>query len=142
MNEQELREMVCENMPKMRLSLYQFERLLKRRQPNLAAVLQQKEISSEIYCVQWFVTLFSVDFDSPALYTIWDLFLLRGWKFMFQLSLAVLQQLSPAICALDCESTIACLKSALRDRHLNHVRVQDLIRNCRSRPSDSRSASR
>ena len=139
-NEQALRELVCEGMPKMRLSLYQLERLLQRRQPELWTTLQTKEIGSEIYCVQWFVTLFSFDIDSPALYTVWDIFLLRGWKFLFQLSLAILQLLSTTILTLDSESLIGRLKAALRDRLLSHVLHP--LHNARPRPSDSPFASR
>lgn len=89
--------------------------------PDIYSALISKEITCELFCVQWFVTLFSYDFDFPALYTIWDLFLLHKWKFVFQMSIAVLQQMEEKIEKLDYEHLIHYMKNAIRDRLFSHV---------------------
>lgn len=44
---------------------------------------------------------------------IWDLFLLQGWKFAFQLSLVILKNVTKKIEAMRHDELVAYLRSAL-----------------------------
>jgi hypothetical protein len=120
-NHHGLKEFLKERMPRMKLALSQMERLLARHLPSVHAALRMKEVAYELFCVQWFVTLFSFDVASDSLYTIWDVFLVRGWKFAFQLAIAFLQQMAPSIRTLEYEPLVAYIKSAIRDETFSHV---------------------
>lgn len=119
LNIYELKEFLKPNMPRAKLACYQLDKLLLKHIPKVYADLHKKEISSELFCIQWFVTIFSYDFDSPFLYVIWDFFLIRKWKFIFQLSVAIIKQLANFIKVLDNEPLISYIKSALREGKLN-----------------------
>ena len=120
-NRYQLNELLRDNMPRLKLILYQMERLMQMHLPEVYGSLNAKEITCEMFSVQWFVTLFSYDFDSPFVYIIWDLFLLRKWKFLFQLALAILQQMAPQIDSLPYEELLSFIKNCLRDGQLNPV---------------------
>lgn len=121
LNNFELKEFLKPSMPKMKLACYQLDQLLCKHLPIVYAELHSKEISCELFCIQWFITIFSSDFDSPFLYQIWDFFLVRKWKFIFQLSIAILKQMAVFIKVLDNEVLISHIKMALRDGQLSQV---------------------
>ena len=121
MNKYELREYVKESMPKMKVTIYQLRRLIEMHVPGIYKQLQEKEIGCELFCVQWFITIFSYDFDGACLYTIWDLFLVRRWKFIFQMSIAILRAMSGKIASLESDGLLHYMKSAIRDKSINEV---------------------
>jgi len=119
----ELGEFLKENMPKLKIALYQLEKLIELNIPEIYKAMQSKDVCLELFAVQWFVTLFSYDFEPPHLYMIWDLFLIKGWKFIFQLAIAILQHMKKQFIQLDYENLVAYLKSAIRDNHLDNLSV-------------------
>ena len=77
-------------MSSLKLSLFQLDHLIEENEPRIASIFYSKGISSELFSIQWFVTIFSYDVNLSDLEIIWELFLLKGWKFILQLSLAII----------------------------------------------------
>ena len=100
-------------MPKLKLLLYQLERLMQIYVPDAYSALLAKEVPCEVFSIQWYVTLFSHDFELSLLVVIWDLFLLHRWKFMFQLSISILRLMSNKIEELEYDELVGYLKAAL-----------------------------
>ena len=108
-------------MPKLKLLLYQLERLMQIYVPDVYAALLAKEVPCEVFSIQWYITLFSHEFEPISLGTIWDLFLIQRWKFMFQLSIAILKQMAPKVEALEYDELVVYMKTALAKNLLPKV---------------------
>eukprot|EP00826_Nyctotherus_ovalis_P013928 TRINITY_DN13833_c0_g1_i3.p2 TRINITY_DN13833_c0_g1~~TRINITY_DN13833_c0_g1_i3.p2 ORF type:complete len:288 (-),score=53.90 TRINITY_DN13833_c0_g1_i3:51-914(-) len=115
MSKYQLKDYLTENMPKLKLSLYQLEKLIQVHLPHIHKLLQKNAIPCELFAVRWLVTLFGCDLTPPYLYTVWDVFLLRGWKFLFQFALSVLDQLGKRTLLPDYERLVFCLKNSARE---------------------------
>ena len=113
-NKYQLKEFFNGDMTKLKLSLHQMKHLIKLNIPDIFVILEEKEISCELFILQWFITIFSYDFDSPSLKTLWDLFLINGWKFIFQVSLEILKELREKIYNYESEKLLHCLKESIR----------------------------
>jgi len=107
-------------MPRLKLSLHQLDKLIQIYLPSLHKIFQKKEITAELFAVQWFITLFAYDVPFHSLKVIWDLFFLKGWKFIFQLSLAILSRLPLLAPSIDSEALISLIK--------NVVRIEPIVR--------------
>lgn len=105
-------------MPRLKLALYQLERLVQIYLPDVYEDLLRKEIGCELFAVQWLVTLFSSDFDEKCLHVVWDLFLARGWKVIFQVALALLMVMQKQIAEVEYEDLICMLKNGIRENKL------------------------
>lgn len=110
-------------MPRLKLSLYQLDKLIDIHIPRLSKVFRSGEISAELFAVQWFVTVFSYDVDWPELGVVWDLFLHRGWKFVFQLAVAILREVPLNYYEAEPEVLIAYIKKVVKV-----VEMQGLVR--------------
>ena len=102
-------------MPLLKVLLYQLERLIQIYIPDVYAALQLGDVPCEIFSIQWFLTLFSCDFELPSLAKIWDLFLFLGWKFLFQLSIVILKHVGKKIEGIKLEDLGSYLKSAVEN---------------------------
>ncbi len=100
-------------MPQLKLRMYQLERLMQIYVPDVYATLLSKEVPCEVFSIQWYVTLFSHDFEPSLLSVVWDLFLLRKWRFLFQLSLSILRQLAPKVEELEYDELVVYLRTAV-----------------------------
>ena len=81
--------------------------------PDVYAALLAKEVPCEVFSIQWYLTIFSHDFEPTMLAKIWDLFLLLKWKFVFQLSISILKHMSRNVEELEYDELVVYLKSAL-----------------------------
>lgn len=81
--------------------------------PEVHRELVEKEVSGELFSVQWFITLFAYDVPLHSLGVLWDLFFLKGWKFVFQVLLAILSCL-PSHHSPDSETLIFRIKNVIR----------------------------
>jgi hypothetical protein len=118
-------------MPLLKQLLYQLERLIQIYVPDVYASLQAKEIPCEVFSIQWYLTLFSCDFEPITLAKVWDIFLLEGWKFMFKLSISILKNMSCTIEGLKHDELVSYLKSALeKNQPLKVILVRTNRREC------------
>eukprot|EP00826_Nyctotherus_ovalis_P046368 TRINITY_DN5234_c0_g1_i2.p1 TRINITY_DN5234_c0_g1~~TRINITY_DN5234_c0_g1_i2.p1 ORF type:complete len:291 (+),score=72.90 TRINITY_DN5234_c0_g1_i2:547-1419(+) len=118
-----LRELLKETMPKLKLSLYQLDKLIDIHIPRLSKTFRCGEISAELFAVQWFVTVFSYDIGWPELGVVWDLFLHRGWKFAFQLAIAILREVPLSYYEVEPEVLISYIKNVVKV-----AEMQELVR--------------
>ena len=100
-------------MPRLKLLLYQLERIMQIYIPDTYSLFVSKEIPFEVFSIQWYLTLFSHDFDPITLSKIWDLFLLFKWKFLFQLSVVILKKMTKKIEELEYGKLVLFLRTAI-----------------------------
>jgi len=93
------------DMGVLRLRLYQMDRLLLRRSPDLHANLSKLGIPPSSYAAPWMLTLFSnfTALDLPSVLMVWDVALCSGhgngfWGCILSVCLSILQTLSPLLC--------------------------------------------
>jgi len=108
-------------MPLLKLVLYKLERLMQIFVPEVYTTLLVKEVPYEVFSIQWYLSLFSCDFDSSNLITLLDLFLILHWKFIFQLSIVILKKMREKIELLKPDKLAVYLKSALSQNLIPRV---------------------
>ena len=74
----------------LRLWLYQLDRLMEVRMPELFAHLREEGLESSIFATKWFQTLFIYSLPMRYACRIFDVFLLEGPLVLFTVSLAIL----------------------------------------------------
>lgn len=109
------------DMPLMKLLLYQLERLMQIFVPEVYNVLILKEIPYEMFSIQWYLSLFSYDFDFDHLKKLWDLFLVLRWKFLLQLSIVILKKMQKSVEELSFRKLAEYVKSALNHNLISTV---------------------
>lgn len=77
----------------MELCVYQFQQLLGTLMPELAHHFEEQSISPFMFATDWFMTMFVTALPLPSVERVWDLFLVDGWKALFQTGLAILAQM-------------------------------------------------
>lgn len=108
-------------MPLLKQLLYQMEKLMQRFVPEVCSELQEKEVPYEVFSIQWYLSIFSCDFDSANLIKLWDLFLMLRWKFLLQLSIAILRRMCVKVKELAYDKLVVYLKSALSRNQIPRV---------------------
>lgn len=120
------------SMVHLRLRLYQLDRLLLRRAPELHSHLDGEGVVVSTYATPWLLTLFASFhcFDAGSVESIWDQFLVQGWPVMFRCCLAILLSLQPLVMDQPME---VCMKVLHAPR--NHYASVDWSSNGRSSSS-------
>jgi len=99
-----------ERIPKLKLRIYQLDRLLRWTYPHLHAHFTAIELSPEVITAQWFLTLFTYTFPVvPTVLELWDYIFLTGWEGMFKVALSLLGSLQPKLLELDDFESIVML---------------------------------
>ena len=111
----------------LKLRLYQLEKLIAIYLPNIDKIMKKKEINCELFGVQWFITFFGCDFVEPYIYTIWDLFLINDWEFIFQLSLSIIKNFEICFEKLNNEKIMENIKTKIRTNETLQAKV---IKHC------------
>lgn len=108
-------------MPLLKQLLHQLERLIQIFVPEVYSELLTKDVPCLLFSAQWYLSLFSCDFDSTNLVMLWDLFLLLRWKFVFQLSIIILKRMRKKVEELKHDKLAIYLKSALSQNQIPRV---------------------
>ena len=111
----EMAGMFSRGMVKSAQCLWQMHNLTKTHLPDVAAHLKKQGIVPTMYatqvrsqypsceerwshtpcynvfCKQWFITVFTYNFKFELVTRIWDIFLYEGWKVVFRIALAILK---------------------------------------------------
>jgi len=103
-------------------SMHQFSVLFKKYLPQLFEHFDYHQINILHYWWPWFSTLFIKQFELPDVYRIWDVLLLEGPQYLFQLGLAKLKLMQEDLLALDFEDIILYLQKGSHD-----IKLQELI---------------
>ena len=116
-----MKQVWMKGLPKLKELLYKLDKLMQIYVPNVYNSLLKNQIPSEIFNVQWFLTIFSFDFDPNTLIKVWDIFLVRRWKFVFQLSISILRHISKKVKNLNCIEFAEYLKSGIAKNKIPKV---------------------
>jgi hypothetical protein len=90
-------------VPKMKLRVYQLDKILRWTLPKLHAHFTKIQLTPEILVAQWFITLFSYTVSISRTMLIWDYIFLEGWAGIFRVVLSILKILEPLILEVDLE---------------------------------------
>lgn len=105
-----LREFFIPSFPKLKVAVFQFDRIVEAFLPTVFHKLSSFGLRSDFYATHWFMTLFSYDFSFPGICLIWDQFLLKGWKVIFKLGLAFLYSIQPELLIMQYDEALKFLK--------------------------------
>jgi hypothetical protein len=78
-----------------------FETLFKRILPDLYAHFEAIGLSTEMYLLDWFLTIFSKSLPLDLATHLWDIYLYEGQCFLFRAALGILKYLQTRILAQD-----------------------------------------
>ena len=78
--------------------------LLEQKFPELVAHMKHCGYETSMSTLQWFTCLFAYTFQFEALQRLWDLIFIKGTAVIFQIALAIFDQLQPAL--LKCRSLV------------------------------------
>lgn len=112
-NQWRLLHIFLPDMSCLQLRLYQLDRLLLRRLPELHGHLQQEGITTNAYASPWLLTLFSSFsvLDARTTAAVWDSYLLTGWSAVLSMCLSVLVLLAPLLQGAPMEDCLAALQA-------------------------------
>ncbi|KAL4448703.1 hypothetical protein ABPG74_012792 [Tetrahymena malaccensis] len=89
------------------------DNLIKLYFPHVADFLNKKNIQTGLFATSWFNTLFAYDFPRQFFIRVIDLFLFSGWKILFQISLAIIQEAQFLIFTADEDDIVNIIKKGL-----------------------------
>jgi len=109
-----------ERIPKLKLRIYQLDRLLKWTYPQLHAHFVSIQLSPEVLATQWFITLFTYTFPVvPTVLRLWDYVFLTGWEGLFRVALSLLGSLKAQLLELeDFEGVVMLMREWKREGRL------------------------
>ena len=87
----DMRRLFLPGFPLLQQFFVILRRILRDMLPVLANHLEDQNVDVSFFASQWFLTLFAYQFPVPVLCRLWDLFFSEGWKFMFRVTVALLQ---------------------------------------------------
>lgn len=97
-----MRGLFTPGLPLLHERFFQFEYLLKRYFPALAAKFEEHNITAQFYGSNWFMTIFLYHCDDFATTArIWDAYLSEGYKVVFRIGLAIMKAKSKELSRLD-----------------------------------------
>lgn len=97
-------QLYSQDVPLLRAIFYQMDRLIYLHYPHLTSGLRNEGINSSHFTSAWFITLFTYSLQyskdekpSEMLMTIWNGFLLYGWKAIFKTALFIIGEFEERI---------------------------------------------
>eukprot|EP01016_Furgasonia_blochmanni_P043546 TRINITY_DN5933_c0_g1_i1.p1 TRINITY_DN5933_c0_g1~~TRINITY_DN5933_c0_g1_i1.p1 ORF type:complete len:337 (-),score=57.15 TRINITY_DN5933_c0_g1_i1:62-985(-) len=103
------------NMRKIEVYFKCFDHFLRDKSPNVFKHFQERDVTPDMYLVEWFYTLFSRSFTFENTLKLWDLFLFHGEVVIFRTGLHLLKMIEPKLVKLDYDGTLFLLRSCTRE---------------------------
>jgi hypothetical protein len=113
MNTYGLRDLYVSGFRGLKRCFYQLDDLTKEYFPVLMQHFQECNIKTSMYATSWFLTLFN-NFDCLGpMYAerVLDVFLVEGWIFIFQVSLAIIHSLESKLLGSNFEAILRILQN-------------------------------
>jgi hypothetical protein len=104
-----------EGMRETHKVLHVAERLTYQFLPRLAKHFEKEHIHITMYATQWLLTQYTSSFKFDLVTRVWDCFLGEGWKTIYRVMLALLQQFQPALLKMSFEEILGFFRD-LPDR--------------------------
>eukprot|EP00921_Rhytidocystis_pertsovi_P022834 GHVQ01036383.1.p1 GENE.GHVQ01036383.1~~GHVQ01036383.1.p1 ORF type:complete len:412 (-),score=55.41 GHVQ01036383.1:668-1903(-) len=105
-----MKDFYLPSFPRLKVTVFQLDRLVEAFLPNVHTKLASFDIHSDFYSMRWFMTLFAYDIPRPTLLHIWDQFLLKGWKVIFKVGLALLYHIQDQLITMQFDEALKFLK--------------------------------
>lgn len=99
----------AERIPKLKLRVYQLDRLLRWYHPRLHAHFAKISLSPEVLTAQWFITLFAYNFPVETVLNLWDYIFLAGWEGIFRIAVSLLSLLQEQLLEIEDMEGVAIL---------------------------------
>jgi hypothetical protein len=98
-----MRSMFLENMAGTHKALYIVDKLIKKYLPKLHRYFNREIIEVSMFATQWIMTVFTSTFSFELVARVWDIFLVEGWKVVYRVIIALLDQASVDLMELTME---------------------------------------
>ena len=102
-----MRGLFGEGMKETHVVLYIAEKLTYQFLPRLAKHMEAQSIHITMYATQWLLTLYTSSFQFDLVTRVWDCFLAEGYKVVYRVMLALLQQSQATLLTLSFEDILA-----------------------------------
>lgn len=122
-----LRNFFKNGFEELHLRLYQLEKLIEERIPELYAHFADLGIEMHMFASQWFLTLYTSKFPLIVVFYILDLFLLDGIDTLFQVALALLTLSRKDLLALDFEGILKYFRVTLPKKYRSENSARELL---------------
>ena len=106
----EMRGMFGEGMRETHKVLYVAESLMHSHLPKLARHFDRENIHVTMFATQWLLTQYTSSFKFDLVTRVWDVFLGEGWKIIYRIMLALLQQHQSQLMRMSFEDILAFLR--------------------------------
>eukprot|EP00922_Rhytidocystis_sp_ex-Travisia-forbesii_P061851 GHVS01091607.1.p1 GENE.GHVS01091607.1~~GHVS01091607.1.p1 ORF type:complete len:535 (-),score=67.13 GHVS01091607.1:797-2380(-) len=122
-----MKDLYVPKLPKLQVAVYQLDRLVESFLPKVYDRLVSFNIQADFYSINWFMTLFSYDMSWPSVLKIWDQFLLKGWKVIFKVGLAMLYKIQNRLLDMQFDEALKFLKVFPKDEDVGSFCVNELL---------------
>ncbi|KAF8295094.1 putative rab6 GTPase activating protein [Trypanosoma cruzi] len=116
-----MREMFLPGFTRLRVFLAVLRRLIERLLPALHRHFLDIGLNVFFFAPQWFLTLYTYHFPLDFVCRLWDIFLVDGWRVLFQAAIAILQGEQEQLLSLDMEATLLWLKECHEGRSADEM---------------------
>jgi len=116
-----LRYYFLPKLPRASISFVHLDKLLKLYIPEVHAHFLELHVSPQIFCAEWYFTIFSYTLPLPLTQRVWDVYFVDGTKALHRFALTMLDRLKPLILDKDFGTTIRILKSAKTFTKVNEL---------------------
>lgn len=123
----EMRGMFGEGMRETHKVLHVAERLIHHHLPKLARHFDRENIHVTMYATQWLLTQYTSSFKFDLVTRVWDCFLGEGWKIIYRVMLALLQQWQSQLLKMSFEEILAFFRD-LSERVDGHSVMDTALR--------------
>merc|ERR1739838_1006352 len=72
-------------------------------------------VSPQLFCTEWYYTVFAYILPLPLVLRVWDVFLTDGTKALHRFALTILSRIKPRLLQTDYETTVMRIKSVRDD---------------------------
>jgi len=97
-------------MPKLKMWLWTFEKLLHLFLPRLHKHLNDENVPPTLYATHWFLTAFVYSLPFHVVLRIWDIFLFYGSSILFSVGLGLLKMFEEQLLSLKFDEVMSFLK--------------------------------
>lgn len=87
--------------------LHVAERLIHQHLPKLAKHFDRENVHVTMYATQWLLTQYTSSFKFDLVTRVWDTFLCEGWKAIYRVMLALLQQWQSQLLKMSFEEILS-----------------------------------
>eukprot|EP00993_Chasmostoma_nieuportense_P001904 NODE_2743_length_1104_cov_65.467758_g2618_i0.p1 GENE.NODE_2743_length_1104_cov_65.467758_g2618_i0~~NODE_2743_length_1104_cov_65.467758_g2618_i0.p1 ORF type:complete len:339 (-),score=82.50 NODE_2743_length_1104_cov_65.467758_g2618_i0:87-1028(-) len=96
--------------PGLQNMFYILEAFLWEACPEVVQHMQQEGVLISFFASEWFLTIFVTSFPPSMLFPVWDMFLMKGWVFVFQIAVALIKWERARLSTLPMETLLPAMK--------------------------------